>query len=89
MPMYTTIPPAVTHSQVPRLRPAGMRGLGQLDIFSSTDISDWGWMEYVVIAAVVWFGWSLLKGAKSTARSVSGAVRKRRRRRQQKALALA
>jgi hypothetical protein len=83
MPMYQTIPPAVQQTRVPRLRPAGMRGLGQLDIFSSTDIADWGWAEYLVLAAVVWFGWSLLKGAKSTGRRIGGVVRRRRRKKQQ------
>jgi hypothetical protein len=53
-------------------------GLGQL--FGSTDIADWGWGEWLALAAGAWLLFSLFQGSQRVAGRVRSAVSKRGRR---------
>lgn len=46
---------------------------------SGLDVSQWGWMEWAIAAAVAYFAWRLVGDVKRGVRTVRGAGTKRKR----------
>ena len=63
-------------------------GVGQITLFSSTDISQWGVGEWAAIAVGAFLLMKIVSGTKRTARSVKSYTRKRRKRAAAQAQAL-